>query len=99
MAKEKFPQPDEIAWGNISQVRVSSQDSGYSFEFDLPGKGQKMSISVQPRQTSFTLFKRDGTPIVRATQSGKEVHIFDFSSKLSRLPAAKKARAKTARKK
>ena len=83
MGKEKFPRTDEIPWNQIEEIRVSSEDKSFSFEFDLNGKHQKMTISVQPKQTDFTLSKDDGTPIVHATQSKGEVKILDFSSKPS----------------
>lgn len=100
MAKEKFPRTDEIPWNSIRQIRVSSDEGSYSFEFDINGKTQKMTISVQPDKTSFTLSKADGSPIVHATQYGKEVRIFDFSSKPSLKAVPAKVRTvKVARKK
>ena len=100
MAKEKFPRTDEIPWNSIRQVRISSNEGNYSFEFDMDGKNQKMTISVQPDKTSFTLSKGDGTPIVHATQHKKDIRILDFSSKPSIKGISKKIRGmKIARKK
>ena len=83
MAKEKFPRTDEIPWNSIRQVRVSSDDGAYSFEFDMNGRNQKMTISIMPDKTSFTLSKEDGTPIVHATQHKKDIRVFDFSTRPS----------------
>ena len=101
MPKEKFPRTDEIPWNSISQVRVSSSDGSYSFEFDMGGRRQKMTISVQPNKTSFTLSKEDGTPIVHATQQKREVRIIDFSSRpaLKSSATGKPRTIKAARKK
>jgi hypothetical protein len=95
----KFPHSNEIAWGKIKEVRVSSGEGNYSFEFDLPGKDQKMTISITPGKTSYTLSKEDGSPLLHATQDGKEVRIFDFSAKLAKIPPKKARAAKPARKK
>ena len=81
MALEKFPKVDEIAWGRIKEIRVSSTKGAYSFEFDLNGKRQKMTIALSPGSTAYTLSAQDGTPIVHAIQHGKEVKVLDFSSK------------------
>ena len=100
MAKEKFPRTDEIPWNSIRQVRVSSNDGGYSFEFDMNSRNQKMTISIQPDKTSFTLSREDGTPIVHATQHKRDIRIFDFSTKPSVKGMSKKIRAmKPSRKK
>ena len=93
MMKEKFPRTNEIPWNSIRQVRVSSDDGVYSFEFDLNGRNQKISISLLPDHTTITLSKEDGTPIVHATQKKNAVHIFDFSSKPSIKGMSKKIRA------
>lgn len=92
MALEKFPLSSEIPWGRISQVRVSSDKQSYSFEFDVQGRRQKMTISVKPGTTSFTLSTDAGSPIVHATQSGKEIKVLDFSSKLGLAGSAGKLR-------
>jgi len=92
LGKEKFPKPSEIPWGKIAELRVSSADNSYSFEFDLHGKKQKMTISMAPNSTSFTLSTDDGSPIVHATQKGQEIRIVDFSSKLSLKGESKKLR-------
>ena len=81
MALEKFPKVADIAWGRIKEIRVSSTKDAYSFEFDLHGKKQKMTIALSPGSTAYTLSSSDGTPIVHAIQHGKEVKVLDFSAK------------------
>jgi len=88
MGKEKFPKFSEIPWDRVKEIRISSGQSAYSFEFDLHGKKQKMTIRVEPDSTQFTLSSATGTPIVHATQKGREIKIIDFSSapKPAKLP-------------
>jgi len=83
MGKEKFPKPSDIPWGKIREIRVSSDKSAYSFEFDLQGRKQKMTFSITPNSTAVTLSTDKGNPIIHAAQKGKEIRILDFSSKLS----------------
>jgi hypothetical protein len=83
---EKFPFASDIPWDQVKEVRVSSDGTFYSFEFDLRGKKQKMTVGISPDQTSLTLSKNDGSPIVHATQKGSEISILDFSSKPTKLP-------------
>lgn len=83
MGKEKFPKPSDIPWDKIREIRVSSDKSTYSFEFDLQGRKQKMTFAITPNSTAVTLSTDKGNPIVHAAQKGKEVRILDFSSKLS----------------
>ncbi len=88
----KFPHPKSIQWDKINNIRVSSDKNAYSFEFDLHGKKQKMTISIAPGSTSFTLSTDSGNPIVHATQKGKEIKVLDFTSKLSLKGAPAKLR-------
>lgn len=83
MGKEKFPKPSDIPWDKIREIRVSSDKSAYSFEFDLKGRKQKMTFAITPNSTAVTLSTDSGNPIVHATQKGREVRIIDFSSKLA----------------
>ncbi len=92
MALEKFPLSSEIPWNRVSQIRVSSDKNSYSFEFDMQGRKQKMTISVKPDSTSFTLSTSGGSPIVHATQSGREIKVLDFSEKLGLAGASGKLR-------
>lgn len=85
-AFDKFPRPDEIPWDRIKEVRVSKDGEMFSFEFDIYGKKQKMTIAVKPGTTSFTLSKDDGKPIVHADQKGADVNIIDFTRTPSKLP-------------
>ncbi len=98
MGSEKFPGIQDIAWGKIKQVRVSSDGKNYSFEFDLHGRKQKMTMSIANGSTSFTLSGADGTPIVNATQKGREVRVLDFSTKLSLFGVQKKMKGMKPRK-
>ncbi|VVB99311.1 Uncharacterised protein [uncultured archaeon] len=81
MALEKFPRMREIAWGKIHEVRFdkSRERDSYSFEFDLDGRKQKMTISFTPDSVSYTLSTDDGNPIATAIQKGGEVKVIDFS--------------------
>jgi len=88
MGKEKFPKPSDIPWDKIQEIRVSSDKSAYSFEFDLKGKKQKMTFAIAPDSTAVTLSTDTGNPIVYAKQKGREIRILDFSTKLR--PAKKK---------
>jgi len=90
--KAKFPHPKNIPWDKIKEVRVSSDGSAYSFEFDLQGKKQKMTIAISPGSTSYTLSTDDGNPIINATQKGNEIRVLDFSEKLGLAGAAGKLR-------
>lgn len=100
MAIGKLPLSKEIPWDKISEIRVSSDQSNYSFEFDLRGKKQKMTISVAPGSTSFTLSGDDGSPIVHATQKGQEIKVVDFSAPPTLAkPAAKLKGVRIAKKK
>ncbi len=86
MGAEKFPKFSEIPWDKIDRVRVSGNKKNFSFEFDIRGKKQKMTMSITPDSTAFTLSNMDGSPIVNATQKGKQISVLDFSTKISRLP-------------
>ncbi len=100
MGKEKFPKPSDIPWDKIREIRVSSDKSAYSFEFDLQGKKQKMTFAITPNSTAVTLSTDTGNPIVHATQKGKEVRILDFSSKLAfTSPGGKLAKSSKPQKK
>lgn len=90
MGKEKFPNPSEIPWDKIRQIKVTSDKGAYSFEFDINGKKQKMTFSIAPDSTAVTLSTDSGNPIVHAMQKGKEVRILDFSEKLSFAGKGKK---------
>ena len=92
MVLEKFPLSSEIAWSQIKEVRVSSDKDAqsYSFEFDLGSKKEKMTISIGPKSTSYTLSAEDGTPIVHATQEKGEVKVIDFSIRPKLPPWLKK---------
>jgi len=93
MGKEKFPRFSDIPWSKIKEFRVSSNDSAYSFEFDIHGKKQKMTIKVEPGSTQFTLSSMDGKPIVHATQKGGDITILDFSSQPKRAGASGKLKS------
>ena len=93
MAAEKFPLASEIGWSRIKEVRVSSDGGSYSFEFELSGKKQLLTISIAPGQTGFVLSKPDGSPIVHAMQKGREIRVVDFSKMLSLKPTSFKAGA------
>ncbi len=86
MGAEKFPKFSEIPWGKIDKIRVSGNKKNFSFEFDLQGKRQKMTMSVAPGSTAFTLSMADGSPIINATQRGGEIAILDFSARPTKLP-------------
>jgi hypothetical protein len=86
MGYEKFPTFNEIPWVKINEIRVSADSGIYSFEFDLHGKKQKMTITISPDSTTYTLSKNDGSPIVHATQKGTELSVVDFTTKPSKLP-------------
>jgi len=86
MGADKFPKFSEIPWDKIDKIRVSGNKRNFSFEFDLKGRRQKMTMSVTPDSTAFTLSTTDGSPIVNATQRGKEIKVLDFSAKVSKLP-------------
>ena len=81
MGKEKFPKPGTIPWDKIKEVRVSSDGKAYSFEFDLNGSRQRMSVTVMPGQTELTLSSSQGEPMVSAIQRGNEIKILDFSER------------------
>ncbi|GEM_PF-890481 len=92
--KDKFPEVDQIAWGKIKEVRVSS-DKGkgsYSFEFDLHGKKQMMTITISPKSTAFTISDNNGNPIVHATQTGSTISLLDFSKKVGLKGPSRKLR-------
>ena len=98
--KDKFPRPGTIPWDKVKEFRVSAESGAYSFEFDLQGKKQKMTVSVSPQATSFTLSTDDGSPVVHAIQKGPEIKILDFSSKLGLAkPGAKLKGIRIAKKK
>ena len=81
-----FPHPDSIPWNKIKEVRVSKDGEAFSFEFDIYGKKQKMTISIKPGSTAYTLAKDDGTPIVHADQKGTEISFIDFTKTPTKLP-------------
>lgn len=83
MGKEKFPRYRDIPWDRIKEVRVSSDGKAYSFEFDLNGRHQRMTVTVLPGQTELTLSGENGNPIVSATQRGNEIKILDFSERIA----------------
>lgn len=82
----RFPLSTDILWDRIKEVRVSRDGETFSFEFDIYGKKQKMTIAVKPGSTSYTLSKDDGTPLVHADQKGAEVSFIDFTRTPSKLP-------------
>jgi hypothetical protein len=86
MGADKFPKFSEIPWDKIDKIRVSGNKKNFSFEFDLKGRRQKMTMSITPESTAFTLSAMDGSPIVNAIQRGKEIKVLDFSAKFSKLP-------------
>ena len=79
----KFPNINDIAWGKIRQVRVSSDPgkNSYGFEFSLNGRKQKMTIAIDSDSTSYTLSSAEGDPIIYGVQRGKEFKVIDFSAK------------------
>lgn len=91
MGKDKFPRYSEIPWGKIREITVSTDGGSYGFEFEIAGKKQMMTITIADGQTSFMLSKPDGSPIINATQKGRDVRVIDFSKKI-RLKGAKLAR-------
>ncbi len=82
MGKEKFPRHSEIPWDRIKEVRVSSDGKASSFEFDLHGRNQRMTVTVAPGQTELTLSNSKGDPVVSAIQRGNEIKILDFSERI-----------------
>ncbi|MCX8194548.1 MAG: hypothetical protein N3G22_00345 [Candidatus Micrarchaeota archaeon] len=86
MGSEKFPSPSEIPWDKINEIRITADGENYSFEFELHGKKQRMTIGInEDGQTTFTLSGIDGKPIVFAKQKKDEIKIIDFTTK-SPLP-------------
>jgi len=83
MGREKFPKPGTIPWDRIKEVRVSSDGKAYSFEFDLHGRHQRMTVTVAPGQTELTLSSDKGEPVVSAIQRGNEIKILDFSERIA----------------
>ena len=83
MGKEKFPRYSEIPWDKVKEVRVSSDGKAYSFEFDLNGHNQRMTVTVAPGQTELTLSSGQGEPVVSAIQRGNEIKILDFSERIA----------------
>ena len=83
MGKEKFPKPGIIPWDKIKEVRVTSDGKAYSFEFDLNGRHQRMTVTVAPGQTELTLSNEGGEPVVSAIQRGNEIKILDFSERIA----------------
>ena len=81
MGKEKLPKPGTIPWDRIKEVRVASDGKSYSFEFDLNGRGQRMTVTLAPGQTELTLSSAKGDPVVSAIQRGNEIKILDFSER------------------
>jgi hypothetical protein len=83
MGKEKLPKPGTIPWDRIKEVRVASDGKAYSFEFDLNGRNQRMTVTVAPGQTELTLSSAKGDPVVSAIQRGNEIKILDFSERIA----------------
>ena len=83
MGKEKLPKPGSIPWDKIKEVRVSSDGKASSFEFDLNGRHQRMTVTVMPGQTELTLSSEQGEPVVSAIQRGNEIKILDFSERIA----------------
>lgn len=83
MGKEKLPKPGTIPWDKVKEVRVSSDGKAYSFEFDLNGRNQRMTVTVAPGQTELTLSSTHGEPVVSAIQRGNEIKILDFSERIA----------------
>lgn len=83
MGKEKFPRYREIPWDKIKEVRVSSDGKASSFEFDLNGRHQRMTVTIAPGQTELTLSSDQGEPVVSAIQRGNEIKILDFSERIA----------------
>jgi hypothetical protein len=75
----KFPHFKDIPWDKIDKIKVSKDGKNYSFEFSLNNKKQKITISIDNDSTSYTLSNEDGSPLINATQKGKEIRIFDFT--------------------
>ena len=95
---EKFPHPDNIPWDKIKEIRVSKDGENFSFEFDVYGRKRKMTISITPNSTSYTLSSDNGTPLLHADQRGTEVSFVDFSKTPSKLPGwVKKMQKKSKR--
>jgi hypothetical protein len=88
MGMEKFPLSSEIPWDQINEVRVTSDGGAYSFEFEVAGKKQKMTVTIGLGQTEFTLSKQNGSPIIHAIQKGRVLRVLDFTNKL-KLQSAK----------
>ena len=83
---EKFPSVSEIPWDKIGDIKDSGDKENYSFEFEIGGRRQRLTIGISEGQTSFTLSGLDGKPIVHASQKGDEITVLDFETKPS-LPA------------
>jgi len=81
MGAEKFPLASEIPWDKIKEVKVTADAENYSFEFEVQGKKQRITIGITPDSTSFTLSGQGGKPLVHATQKGGEVSVVDFAVK------------------
>lgn len=82
----KFPHPSDISWDKIKQIKVAQDidENSWSFEFDLHGKRQKMTITIGKDFTSYTLSSDAGTPLLHGVQKGKEFKLYDFSVKIKR---------------
>ncbi|MEM4554304.1 MAG: hypothetical protein QXT25_00445 [Candidatus Anstonellaceae archaeon] len=80
----KFPHPSDIPWDKIQKIKVARDTDKeiYSFEFDLHGRMQKITITIGPDSTSYTLSSADGTPLLHGVQKGKEFKLYNFSSKI-----------------
>lgn len=98
MGIEKMPLSTEIPWNKIKEVHISSDGGSYGFEFEIAGRKQLMTVTVGNGQTSFTLSKLDGSPIVNATQKGRELRVLDFSKKLQLKKASALKGVKISRK-
>ena len=83
MGREKFPKSNEIPWDKIKEMRVTSDGKASSFEFDLNGRHQRMTVTIMPGQTELTLSSEQGEPVVSAIQRGNEIKILDFSERIA----------------
>ncbi|MCX8197444.1 MAG: hypothetical protein N3G80_03985 [Candidatus Micrarchaeota archaeon] len=82
----KFPHPNDIAWDKIDKIKVAHDNAKdiFSFEFELHGRKQKMTISIGKDFTSYTLSSQNGAPLLHGIQKGKEFKLIDFTMPLGR---------------
>lgn len=80
-SKDHFPKPGEIDWSKVKEYRVSSNDNAYSFEFDVDGKRQRMTLVVAPDSVQLTVADEQGNPLATATQKHDELSLVDFTTR------------------